>query len=530
MTNKVLLCHSTIAGNGATISVLIEQANFFAGLDYEVEVITFSGSKDSRFDERVKVTNINSLSKINIIDSSVSVLSLIGKKITTRLPDLVTSYIFKPFSRVNFVFNSDKDLVSKVYSAFNYKIIENYCDGSISSIQKYYKKFKRRDLRFKNGRLNYVSYYEFGVKTKTNYYNGIGLKYLEKIWNREEIEVSRTQFTNSGLISKILKKHNGQCVQEEKFKGFFRELVVTKNLGEDVGTCNYIVKSNILNRYIESRYGEGDAIISVNQTMLHYISTLKTKATTIGQVHNSWLSQGSEYMASFEFAIKSSFRLNRTVFLTSGALEYIKGNYGVRNGIVIPNAISDVEKKFTPFEEKLMLDEIKLVIVARLTDIKQIDHAIKAFSLAIKENSRLRLYIYGEGPSRGKLEKLARELEVSEFVFFMGYESNKDQIYSDKSLLICTSKAESFGMTLVEANSYGVPCLSYDCPYGPRDIIRDGSGILVDLNDITELTNQILNPLLYTKRYSNESLVNADRFLKKKIYTEYEKIIEKGTN
>ncbi|MES0389760.1 glycosyltransferase, partial [Proteus mirabilis] len=63
-------------------------------------------------------------------------------------------------------------------------------------------------------------------------------------------------------------------------------------------------------------------------------------------------------------------------------------------------------------------------------------------------------------------------------------EINIDNIYKNAYALILTSKIEGFGMVLIEAISKGVPCVAYDCPNGPRNIIQNGlNGYLIPINN-----------------------------------------------
>jgi UDP-D-galactose:(glucosyl)LPS alpha-1,6-D-galactosyltransferase len=65
------------------------------------------------------------------------------------------------------------------------------------------------------------------------------------------------------------------------------------------------------------------------------------------------------------------------------------------------------------------------------------------------------------------------------------------------SALLLTSAFEGFGMTLVEAMSYGIYCISSDCPSGPADIVREGvNGKLYapgDLPAFRERLREVMN-------------------------------------
>ena len=56
-----------------------------------------------------------------------------------------------------------------------------------------------------------------------------------------------------------------------------------------------------------------------------------------------------------------------------------------------------------------------------------------------------------------------------------------------------SSRFEGFGMVLIEAMSFGVPCISFDCPYGPADIIKEGEdGFLIKNDNIEGFSNKII--------------------------------------
>ena len=56
--------------------------------------------------------------------------------------------------------------------------------------------------------------------------------------------------------------------------------------------------------------------------------------------------------------------------------------------------------------------------------------------------------------------------------------------YTNGSIFIMTSRFEGFGLVLIEAMQCGLPCVAFDCPYGPREIIRDEeNGFLIPYDD-----------------------------------------------
>lgn len=64
--------------------------------------------------------------------------------------------------------------------------------------------------------------------------------------------------------------------------------------------------------------------------------------------------------------------------------------------------------------------------------------------------------------------------------------------YLESSIMLLTSRSEGFGMVLIEAMECGLPCVSFDCPSGPADIIKnDEDGFLINLEDVNAMTDKI---------------------------------------
>lgn len=64
--------------------------------------------------------------------------------------------------------------------------------------------------------------------------------------------------------------------------------------------------------------------------------------------------------------------------------------------------------------------------------------------------------------------------------------------YAESSILLLTSRYEPFGLVLPEAMSCGLPVVAFDCPYGPADIITDGTdGFLIRNRDIADFADKV---------------------------------------
>lgn len=135
-----------------------------------------------------------------------------------------------------------------------------------------------------------------------------------------------------------------------------------------------------------------------------------------------------------------------------------------------------------------------LLCVGRLEEQKNFKDAIIAFSIIKKQLPELRLVVLGEGSQRKYLEDLAFGLGVADSVDFLSFVNNVDEFYRKARCTLLTSKFEGFPNVLLESLSNGTPCVSYNCPSGPKEIIENGvNGFLVKVGDTASLASSTIN-------------------------------------
>ena len=122
-----------------------------------------------------------------------------------------------------------------------------------------------------------------------------------------------------------------------------------------------------------------------------------------------------------------------------------------------------------------------------------------------------RLDVFGDGPERAKLEKLAKELGVGEAVTFHGRVPNAADEMAACTVTVSTSATESFGLSIAESLAVGTPVVSYAVNYGPRDLIRDGQdGYLVEPGDAEAFVDRLVE-LLEDPATAERMGANAER-------------------
>lgn len=179
----------------------------------------------------------------------------------------------------------------------------------------------------------------------------------------------------------------------------------------------------------------------------------------------------------------------------------------------------------------LIVNREKIVLaVGRLHKVKQFDILIKVFS---QIGTDYQLVILGEGNERKNLEKIIKEKNLGKRVFLKGQIKNVYDYYQKSRIFILTSKHEGFPNALLEAMNNGCACISFDCPYGPREIITDKKdGILVKNQDQKELKQVIeilINDENYQQKLSINAIANSKRFDYENIMYEWKNLINKVT-
>lgn len=153
---------------------------------------------------------------------------------------------------------------------------------------------------------------------------------------------------------------------------------------------------------------------------------------------------------------------------------------------VISNPLSFVSEKVSNCKNK------KIISVGRLSNEKGFDILIEVWKKVREKHKDWILEIYGEGYLRKELQDKIDSLNLRNTLILKGNEKDIKAKYLENSVYVMSSRFEGFGMTLIEAMSCGLPLVSFDCPYGPRKIIKNGeNGFLVKFGNINEMAEKI---------------------------------------
>lgn len=102
------------------------------------------------------------------------------------------------------------------------------------------------------------------------------------------------------------------------------------------------------------------------------------------------------------------------------------------------------------------------------------------------------LVIIGDGELKDAIDSKIKALGLENSVILKPFTKDIGSEYQNADIYAMSSHYEGFGMVLAEAGSYGLPCVAFDIPTGPSDIIEHNvSGLLVENNDLVAYAKAI---------------------------------------
>lgn len=190
---------------------------------------------------------------------------------------------------------------------------------------------------------------------------------------------------------------------------------------------------------------------------------------------------------------------------------------------VIPNILTITPKYVTDYYVK------RVISAGRYMTEKGFDRLLSAWNLLPEQYNDWSLFIFGN-EDRTPYQRIVDSYHLNNNVHLMPATNNIANEFSKSSIFVMTSRYEGFGLVLAEAMSCGLPCIAFDCPYGPREIISNGEdGILVKDGDIEGLATQmqlLMSNADLRKAMGEKAIRNIARFNPESIMKRWEILFE----
>ncbi|HHL1955780.1 TPA: glycosyltransferase [Klebsiella pneumoniae] len=122
--------------------------------------------------------------------------------------------------------------------------------------------------------------------------------------------------------------------------------------------------------------------------------------------------------------------------------------------------------------------------VGRLEHQKGFDLLLDIWRSFSINNKNWKLFIAGDGLLHQQLSELIKNYNIEDTVTLLGKVKDIDKFYAQSDMLLMTSRYEGLPLVLLEAKSWSLPVIAYDCPTGPREIIENNiDGFLIPINN-----------------------------------------------
>lgn len=284
---------------------------------------------------------------------------------------------------------------------------------------------------------------------------------------------------------------------------------------------------DMMSKWLKKNHSQFDTIISCWYKLSAQIATNTILASkTLAWEHSNFEVGGKIWGDMLRPKYKN---LSGVICINSASVDYYEKLN--RNVMLIPNIVGEPFESIRNAEYEKKKNQ--LICVGRLDEDKNVSSIIDVVSKT--EIKDFILKIIGDGPELENLKKMAAEKNLSDQILFMGrltIGQIKDELISSKIFLFM-SKTEAFGMVLLEALFCGNALISYDCNYGPSDIVNDKNGFLIPMNDkvlFQEKLQNLINEKELLKSLNISSFEESQNWHKEKVLEKWEMIINTKRN
>ena len=239
-----------------------------------------------------------------------------------------------------------------------------------------------------------------------------------------------------------------------------------------------------------------DIVIGVARFAADIVTTIKCRAKKIIECHEARPfimadMEGNRALVSRLYTNlilkKRYFRMierhaDVVVTLTEGDSHLWKK---ARHVEVIPNFSTMAVSTMACYKNK------RVIAVGRLSAEKGYDRLLKIWERVSPQHQDWSLEFFGNGKLHHMLTNMIHDLQLLN-VTINPPTPHISEEYSKSAICVMTSHFEGFPLVLLEAIRHGLPCIAFDCPFGPASIIKDGiCGYLIEENSIEQYAQKL---------------------------------------
>lgn len=319
-----------------------------------------------------------------------------------------------------------------------------------------------------NYKINIISTYKVQEEPGFYFDKSINITYLINYGpNKNEL---KTAIKNKNIIAII--KEGFKSIKILYLK-YIKNIIAITNINS-----KYVITTRDFHNSLLGDYGDKDII----------------KIATEHNYHNN----NKKYINK---VIKSLRNINYFVVVSENLKCFYEDKIKNTKCIYIPNVIDELPNKKSNLSHNNIINVGRLEIEKGHLDLLEIIREVK------KEIKDIKLYLIGDGSLKEELEKKVVEYQLQDNVIFTGFltKDEMEKYLLNSKLFVMTSYTESFGLVLIEAMSYGIPCVAFDSADGAKTLLSKTVGVLVKDRNKKVMAKKVINLLKDNKLLNQHS-------------------------
>ena len=321
----------------------------------------------------------------------------------------------------------------------------------------------------------------------------------------------------------LLFKLNFKNLMKELYQDYFKKLKFI-SFFKDAISGIYLMsvkRKKELKKYLKNC--NSDYIISTHMFMYKLVDKFG-KGKKIGWEHNHH-HNNKKYINKI---INYSKYIDKLIVVNKSLKEYYLDLNIDTEVVFIPNFVKLTPSKVSNLNNKNLLS------VGRLSPEKGMLDLIDVMKKLVKLNKSIKLDIVGDGIEYHAVKNKIIEYNLQDNIIMHGYIDGEklDKLRRETSLYLMTSYTESFGLVLIEAMRYKIPCIAFDSAEGANDLIKNGyNGYLIPNRNVDQMAKKV-SDLLNSNldRLGNNAKMYSENFNESNNYEFWKKTLESNNN
>ncbi|MCJ8344648.1 glycosyltransferase [bacterium] len=267
--------------------------------------------------------------------------------------------------------------------------------------------------------------------------------------------------------------------------------VPVENLQEE----NTLLSIRKLSQYL--LHHEIDIVFSFMEraNLIAYFACKNSKTQSILSIHNSPKYAFRDRPFTKRLVSTLFYKLiaknTSLISVSNGISQELAQDCGLVNVTTIYNPIESIVEIKRSYTGK----RLELISHCRFVKQKRLHYLLDLAWQLRQSQLDFKLSLIGEGPEFEYLQKLIVEKDLENCVEIFDDRHLSHQLLSADIYLQC-SKFEGFGIGMVEAMNYGLVIIAVDCAYGPREILEDRFGVLIENQSREEIVQDMFQEVV----------------------------------